>query len=150
MRRTLFTPLLSLAIVAAIGIAWTVSASSAAPQQLGSYHNDRWRFSLAAPADMKMETFTYADGGEQLSFANANGEVFTITAVPYSQLDLVLGGEGAPSDVSDQSDHLEIVNFTRTDFFKVWFMKAGVLYIVGASTDQEAWLRNIRKTWQFD
>jgi hypothetical protein len=37
---------------------------------------------------MKVETFNYADGGEQLSFANPSGEVLTITAVPYSQLDL--------------------------------------------------------------
>jgi hypothetical protein len=33
------------------------------------------------------------------------------------------------SDASDQPDHLEIVNFTRTDFFKVWFAKNGVLYM---------------------
>jgi hypothetical protein len=86
----LLVPFLSLSIVTALGIAWTVSASSG-PQQYASYHNDRWHFSLAAPADMKVETFSYADGGEQLSFANPGGEVFTITAVPYSQLDLVLG-----------------------------------------------------------
>jgi hypothetical protein len=88
MRTKLFTPLLSLAIVAALGVAWTVSASSAAPQY-ASYHDDRWHFSLTAPADMKVETFDYAYGGEQLSFANPSGtELFTVTAVPYSQLDL--------------------------------------------------------------
>jgi hypothetical protein len=149
MSTKLLVPFLSLSIVTALGIAWTVSASSG-PQQYASYHNDRWHFSLAAPADIKVKTFNYADGGEQLSFANPGGEVFTITAVPYSQLDLVLDREGAPSATSDQPDQLEIVNFTRTDFFKVWFTKNGVLYIVGASTDHEPWLRNILKTWQFD
>jgi hypothetical protein len=143
-------PLLIAAIVAALGIAWTVSASSAAPQQYASYHNDRWHFSEAAPADMHVDTFDYADGGQQLSFANASGtELFTVTAVPYSQLDLTLGREGAPGETSNEPDHLEIVNFTRTDFFKVWFTKEGVLYIVGASADQEMWLRDILKTWQF-
>ena len=34
-----------------------------------------------------------------------------------------------PDSTRDQSDHLEIVNFTRTDLFKVWSTKAGVLYI---------------------
>jgi hypothetical protein len=106
---------------------------------------------LAAPADVKAESFDYADGGQQFSFANESGtELFTVAAVPYSQLDLTLGREGEPSDASDQPDHLEIVNFTRTDFFKVWFNKGGVLYIVGASADQEAFLRAILKTWQFD
>jgi hypothetical protein len=147
----LVPPLLIAAIVAALGIAWTVSAGSAAPEQYASYHNDRWHFALVAPADMKVEALDYADGGQQLSFANTSGtEIFTVAAVPYAQLDLVLDREGAPTAMSDQPDHLEIVNFTRTDFFKVWFSKNGVLYIVGASTDQEAWLRNILKTWQFD
>jgi hypothetical protein len=147
--RSLALPLLPMAITV-LGIAWTVSASSATPELYGNYRSDRWHFSLSAPADMKVETFDFADGGEQLSFANESGEVFTVTAMPYSQLDLVLDREGSPSVTSDQPDHLEIVNFTRTDFFKVWFSKNGVLYVVGASTDQEAFLRNILKTWQFE
>ena len=151
MHRRFVAPVLAFAIATALGIGWTVSASSVPPQQYASYHNDRWHFSLAAPADVKVETFDYADGGQQFSFGNASGtELFTVTAVPYSQLDITLGREGEPSAASDQPDHLEIVNFTRTDLFKVWFNKGGVLYIVGATADQEVWLRDILKTWQFD
>jgi len=80
-------PLVAFAIATALGIAWTVSASSAAPQQYASYHNDRWHFSLAAPLDVTVETFDYADGGQQFSFGNGSGtQLFTVTAVPYSQL----------------------------------------------------------------
>ena len=147
----MITPLLAFSIVTAIGVAWTVSANSAASQQFASYHNGRWHFSLTAPADMKVETFDYADGGQQLSFANeSDTEIFTVTAVPL----LLNGYHAEPRRCTkrniDQPDHLEIVNFTRTDLFKVWFTKNGVLYIVGASADQEPWLRNILKTWQFD
>ena len=57
---------------------------------------------------------------QQLCFANESGsQLFTVTAVPYSLLDLTFDSEGAPAGGSDEPDHLEIVDFTRTDFFKV-------------------------------
>jgi hypothetical protein len=56
MRSKLIAPLLSLSIVAALGIAWTVSASSAAPEQYANYRNDRWHFSLVVPAGTRVDS----------------------------------------------------------------------------------------------
>ena len=72
-----------------------------------------------------------------------------ISAWPYTQLDLTLGREGAPSATSDQPDHLEIVNVLRDDVFKVVFTKNGTLYVVTTLPEYEAWLTDILTTWEF-
>ena len=72
-----------------------------------------------------------------------------ISAWPYTQLDLTLAREGRPSTTSDQPDHLEIVNVLRDDVFKVLSTKDGTLYVVTTLPEQEAWLTDILKTWEF-
>jgi hypothetical protein len=74
--KTLVLPLAAAGIGCLVAV--TAFASSAAPQQYAQYKNDRWHFALAAPADMKVETFDYPGGGQQFSFSNTSGtELFT-------------------------------------------------------------------------
>jgi hypothetical protein len=154
MRTRLIAPLLSLTIVAALGIAWTVwtvSASVASPQEYALYTNDRWHFSLVVPAGMRVDTQDDADNGQTLQFLDATGNLqFQIGTVPYTQLDLAIGEEGVASNAIDQSTELGVVNIFRGDLFKVWFVREGVIYEVIAMNDDEGWLVEILKTWQFD
>ena len=72
-----------------------------------------------------------------------------ISAWPYTQLDVTLAHEGAPSNAADQPDHLEIVDVLRDDLFKVLFTKNGTLYVVTTLPEHDAWLTEILNTWQF-
>jgi hypothetical protein len=58
--------------------------------------------------------------------------------VAYSQLDLTLARVGEPSAISDQPDHLEIVDVLRDDLFTVQFSKKAVRYVVVALPQNEA------------
>lgn len=147
--KALAVPLLPFAIVA-LGIAWTVSASAAAPEQYASYLNERWHYSLAVPTDMKVSEYEREGGGETVQFTDAAGnKELMISAWPYTQLDVTLGRLGEPSTMADQPDHLEIVNVLRDDVFKVLFTKNGTLYVVTTLPEYEAWLTDILTTWQF-
>ena len=56
----------------------------------------------------------------------------------YSQLGLTLARVGEPSAISDQPDHLEIVDVLRDDLFTVQFTKNAVRYVVVAPPQNEA------------
>jgi len=114
------------------------------------YHNERWHFSLAVPADMKVDEYERESSGQAMVFSNASGtKEFYISAWPYTQLDLTLDREGTADGASDQPDHLEIVNVMRDDLFTVLFQKDGVRYNVYTMPELEPWLIQILKTWQF-
>ena len=90
--KALTLPLLPIAIVAALGIAWTVSASSPVPQQYANYTNDRWHYSLAVPADMKVSKYEREGDGQTVQFTDASADKeLMISAWPYSQLDVTRG-----------------------------------------------------------
>jgi hypothetical protein len=151
MKSKLLAPLLSLSVVTALGIAWTVSASSAAPEQYALYKNDRWHFSLVVPAGMTVSTQDDPDNGQTIQFIDqASNYLFEIGATPYTQLDVALGEEGGPSNTSDQSTELGVVNVFHGDLYKVWFVHDGTFYVVTALARDEAWLINILQSWQFD
>lgn len=82
--KALAVPLLLIAIVA-LGIGWTVSASSAVPEEYANYRNDRWHYSLAIPADMTKTEFEREGGGHTVQFMDATGDKeLMISAWPYT------------------------------------------------------------------
>ena len=146
------TPVLAVLIIIAIGAAAYAAQASAEPgTDYAEYRNSQFGFSLLVPDDMHASE-SDADGGQEIRFSDpSNNKQFIVTATPYSQLDVTLGREGDPSNVSDQPDHLEIVNIRRDDLFRVWFTKDGVLYTIVTMPDLEPWLTgDILPTWQFD
>ena len=152
MRTKAFVPLVALLGIATLfAVAIDAFASYAACEKYAIYENTRFGFSLLVPADMHAQE-SEADGGQEILFSDpSNNKEFTVTATPYSQLDVTLGREGDPSGTADQPDHLEIVNIRRDDVVRVWFTKNGVLYTIVTLPDLEPWLTsNILKTWQFD
>ena len=147
------TPVLGVLIIIAIGAAAYAAQASAEPSstEYAEYRNSQFKFSLLVPGDMHASE-SDADGGQEIRFSDpSNNKEFIVTATPYSQLDVTLGREGDPSNISDQPDHLEIVNIRRDDLFRVWFTKNGVLYTIVTMPDLETWLtRDILPTWQFE
>ena len=145
-------PCLALAIIGAVTVtayAVHVSATEDATRY-AEYRNDRWGFSLAVPANMTVGEYEREGDGQSIQFTDPTGEkLFTISAWPYTQLDLTLGREGTPSGTWDQPDHLEIADMVRDDVFTVLFQKNGVRYVVVTMPKHEAWLIEILKTWQF-
>jgi hypothetical protein len=102
------------------------------------------------PAGMKVDRFDYPGGGEVFQFLDAKGDFqFQVTAMPYSQLDVVLDRTGDPSNASDQPDHLEIVDVVRDDTFTVLFYKKGIRYAVVTMPELEPRLTDILTTWRF-
>jgi hypothetical protein len=155
MRTNLLTPLLSFSIVTALGIAWTVSASSAAPQEYASYYNMRFGFSLEYPADLTVTESNQSGGQQTIDFLprSGTGKQFELLAIPYSQVDIA-AEEYAPHDAygtADQGLWLRDVNIVADDStVQMWFVHSGVMYeIVGMKGDED-WLVDILKTWQFD
>ena len=125
------------------------SPATSSAEDYAEYRNDRWGFSLAVPADMTVGEYDQSYGGQEFTFSDASGEKqFVISVAPYEQLDLTLNYLQDPS-TADQPSHLEIVNVLREETFKVWFTKNGVLYVVVALDEQEAWLTHLLKSWQF-
>ena len=152
MRTKAFVPLVALLGIATLfAVAIDAFASSAASEKYAIYENTRFGFSLLVPADMHASE-SDADGGQEITFSDATTEKqFIVTATPYSQLDVTLGREGDASNISDQPDHLEIVNIRRDDVVRVWFTKNGALYTIVTMPDLEPWLTsNILPTWQFN
>jgi hypothetical protein len=49
------TSLLPLAVVATVGVAWTVAASTAPAADLAVYRSEQWHFAIAVPADMTFD-----------------------------------------------------------------------------------------------
>jgi hypothetical protein len=90
-RLTTLTAFLALTI-AALGLGWTVSASTAAPQQYARYHNDRWHFTIAVPADMKFAEYDGPGDSQTIQFSDASADrIFEVSAEPYTQMDVALG-----------------------------------------------------------
>ena len=150
--QTLTPPFLVVAVMALGAAAYAVQASAELDTtvEYAEYRNDRWHYSLAVPADMKVSEHEREGGGQSVQFTDATGDKeLIISAWPYTQLDLTLGREGTPATTADQPDHLEIVNVLRDDVFKVVFTKNGTLYVVTTLPEYEAWLTDILKTWQF-
>jgi hypothetical protein len=117
---------LMLALGAAVYAA-QASADPATSTENAKYRSDRWHFSLAVPADMTFAEYEREGNGQTVQFMDLAHEYkFQVSAWPYSQLDVTLGNEGTPSTVSDQPDHLEIVDVVRDDMFTVLFQKNGV------------------------
>lgn len=152
------TSRLSIFGLSACAIALLISATTYAAQSpptssaedYAEYRNDRWGFSLAVPADMTVGEYDQSYGGQEFTFSDASSEKqFVISVAPYEQLDLTLNHLQDPSTVADQPSDLEIVNVLREDTFKVWFTKNGVLYVVLALDEHEAWLTDLLQSWQF-
>lgn len=152
--KRLILPLAAICILgAALGIAayaTNVSAQLDTSIEYAEYRNDRWHFSLAVPADMKVSEHEREGGGHSVQFTGATGDKeLIISTWPYTQLDVTLGRLGEPSGTSDQPDHLEIVNVLRDDVFKVMFTKNGTIYVVTTLPEYEAWLTDLLQSWQF-
>lgn len=149
----LATPLLGICLLAIAALAFHATRTTAisdATHGYAEYRNDRWHFSLLVPADMTAVVHDQLGDGQTIMFADAPGDKeFQISAWPYTHLDLTLDREGEASATHDQPDHLEIVDVMRDDTFKVLFVKNGVRYVVITLPEQEPWLREIFKTWQF-
>jgi hypothetical protein len=129
----------------------SVSTNSATSEQSAIYTNDRWHFSIFVPAATTVSTQDDPDGGQSIQLLDPLGNVeIQIGTTPYTQLDVALGEEGAPSNTADQSSELGVVNVFRGDIVKVWFVKDGTFYIVSAMPQNEPQLMQILKTWQFD
>jgi hypothetical protein len=150
--RALALPLATLCVVAlAITATAFASQNTEALAEYAEYQNEQWHFSLVVPADMTVSEYEQAGDGQSIQFTDATGEeFFTISAQPYSQLDLTLGHEATASGTSDQSDHLETVDVFRDDLFMVMFAKNGVRYVVGTMPQFEPLLIEVLKTWQFE
>jgi len=148
--RTL-APLLSFVIVCALGIAWTVSASSSSPQEYALYTNERCHFSFVLPAGMTVETHDNSDNGQTFQFTDPAGDFFfQVGTTPYTQLDVLLEEEGLPNKSFDQSTELGVINVFRGDVFRVWFVRNGTFYSASTLPQNEARFIDILKTWQFD
>lgn len=125
---------------------WTASAAT----EYAAFQSDRWHFSLAVPDGMTAAAHDQAGGGQTIQFLDANGDYqFQVSAEPYWQLDLTLDHIGEPSGTVDQPDHLEIVDLVRDDLFSVHFVKNGIRYTVVSLPEDELWLTDILKSWQF-
>jgi hypothetical protein len=143
--------LLAFVMTSAIGglVAYANGASaepttSATSIEYAEYRNDRWKFSLFVPADTRVETHYQEPGGEWIQFtSDGAGEILTVSATPYAHYDVTLQRFGDATDNADQGDHLEIVNASTADLFKVWFTKNGVLFVVTTPADREHMLTNI-------
>lgn len=147
--RTFTIPIAAICVLGAAAYAVQASAKPATSTEYAEYRNERWIFSLAVPADMKVSKHEREGGGHSVRFTGATGDKeLIISAWPYTQLDLTLGREVAPSNTADQPDHIEIV-VLRDDLFKVLFTKNGTLYVVTTLPEYEAWLTDILATWQF-
>lgn len=121
-----------------------------AATEYAKYENTRWHFSLAVPTDMTVSKFDREGGGQTVQFIDATGDKeFMISAWPYTELDVTLGSIAEPRGISDQPDHLEIVEVLRDDTFRVLFAKNGVLYSVVTLPEHEAWLTDILTSWEF-
>ena len=139
-----------LIFIAAFAIAAYAAQAFAEPArsvEYSEYRNDRWHFSLAAPADMTVAAYDQPGQGQTMRFVDVTHEYkFQISAWRYTQLDLTLGREGAARSAGDQPDRLEIVDVVRDDLFTVLFEKNGVRYSVVAMPEDEAWAIDILTT----
>ena len=120
--------LLAFAMTSAIGglVAYAngASAEPATSIEYAEYRNDQWHYSLAVPADMIVSEHEREGGGHTTQFMDAAGDKeLIISAWPYTQLDVTLGRLGEPSNTTDQSDQLEIVDVLRDDTFTVLFQR---------------------------
>jgi hypothetical protein len=146
----LWLPAFALALVAALGIAWTAAANATAPQQLINYQNEDWHFSINIPAELTVLNKETQGDAEiiQLSDPKADHSI-QIMAMPYRQMDVALGEEGVPSDASDQSNTLGVVNVFRDGAYSVAFHHNGIAYTITTTTDDETWLLPILQSWWF-
>jgi hypothetical protein len=114
------TLLLIVGTLSVVAYATRASAEPATSTEYAEYRNDRWHYSLAMPADMKVSEHEREGGGHTVQFMDAAGDKeLIISAWPYTQLDLTLGRIGEPSNSADQPDHFEIVDVMRDDLFTV-------------------------------
>ena len=136
------------ALIAALGIAWTVSAAAAPHPQLTVYRSDQWHFAIAVPADMKVDESEHRQAEQIIQFNDGNGRWFSVVAAPYTQLDVGTGKEGAPDTNTDQSTTLGVVNVYRDNLYSVSFHRNGIAYSVTTESD-ESWLLPILQSWEF-
>ena len=66
MKSRVLAPLIGLAAVALLGIGWTVFASATPAQQLATYRNDRWHFSINVPSNMTVDDVENVGTEEQI------------------------------------------------------------------------------------
>jgi len=151
MSSKLFPWLLVLPILAVVAIGVHAFASVTPTQPLANYRNDQWHFSIKVPSNMTVDDVEKVGAEEQIiqfSDASAN-HMFEIAAAPYSQMDVALGEEGAPSSNEDQPANLGIVNVYHEDAFSVGFHRKGIAYTITAVSDAGAWLIPILQSWEF-
>ena len=151
MKSRVLAPLIGLAAVALLGIGWTVFASATPAQQLATYSNDRWHFSINVPSNMTVDDVENVGAEEQIiQFSDATADhLFEISAAPYSQMDVAIGEEGTPNNSDDQPTTLGIVNVYHDDTFNVGFHHKGIAYSVTAVSGAEPWLIPILQSWEF-
>ena len=146
----LFPWLLVLPILAVVAIGVHAFASVTPTQPLASYRNDQWHFSINVPSNMTIDDVENQGDGQTSQFSDATGDhTFEITAEPYTEMDVALGEEGAPSNTADQSTNLGIVNVYHDDTFSVTFHRNGIGYTITAVSDAEPWLIPILQSWEF-
>jgi hypothetical protein len=149
LRLIALAPLLPLA-VAALGVTWTVWASSAPAEDYAIYYNDDWHFSIAIPTDIKIINKERQGDAELIQLSTRDGfHMFEVRATPYSQMDVALGEEGGPSNFSDQPTKLGIVNVYRDGLYGVAFQRNGIAYVVTSILDHDDWLLPILQSWEF-
>ena len=146
--------LLAISIVALAGLATYAGPVSAEPQPQddhAEYRNERFGYSVIVPAAVQVSEEHGDSDGQTIVFKDpTTNQLFHISAVRYSVLDVTLGtSTAAEGNASDQPDHIEIVSAVRGDVFKVWFTKNGVFYVAVTFPEDEQWLVDILKTWEF-
>jgi hypothetical protein len=151
MKLRVLAPLIGLAVLALLGIGWTVFANATPAQQLTNYQNDLWHFSINVPSNMTVDHVENVGTEEQvIQFSDASAEhIFEISAAPYSQMDVALGEEGTPNDSDDQPTTLGIVNVYHDNTFNVGFHHKGIAYSVTAVSGADPWLIPILQSWEF-
>jgi hypothetical protein len=143
-------PLIGLAVVALLGIGWTVLASATPAQQLANYRNDDWHFAINIPADVAVDDVENQGDAQIIQFSDPQADhVFEIYAAPYTQMDVALGEEGAPNDASDQPTNLGIINVYHDDMLRYAFHKTGIGYTITAMPGEGSWLLPILQSWEF-
>ena len=151
MKSRVLAPLIALAVVALLGIGWTVFASATPAEQLATYRNDQWHFSINVPSNMTVDDVENVGVEEQIiQFSDATADhLFEISVAPYSQMDVALGEEGTPNNSDDQPTTLGIVNVYHNDTLNVGFHRKGIAYSVTAVSGAEPWLIPILQSWEF-
>jgi hypothetical protein len=139
----------SACVDAALGIAWTAVAAGSASSPLAFYRSDEWHFTIAVPADMKVDESERRQEEELIQFSDDSGRWFTVVAAPYTELDVASGEEFLPNSASDQSTTLGVVKVHRDNTCTASFVRNGIAYSVVTNVDGADWLLPILQSWAF-